>query len=127
MPGQSGADFLSFGEPRAGERVFTKDVNSAFIGTGLETELRARMLTDLVFAGFTTDHCVSTSVRMARNLGFSPTVLADATVAFDRVDPLTGCAIPAKLVHQVSLASLHQEFAAVRTIRQVVTPCPLKK
>ena len=118
-PGRPGADFMDVARPQPGEAVFTKNVNSAFIGTSLERELRARGLEQLVFCGFTTDHCVSTSVRMARNLGFSPTIVADATVAFDRVDH-RGERFPAELVHAVSLASLGGEFARVVEARELV-------
>ncbi|MEM7567820.1 MAG: isochorismatase family protein, partial [Pseudomonadota bacterium] len=51
-------------EERAGEPVLRKTVNSGFIGTPLETHLRERGVRRLVIAGITTDHCVSTTVRM---------------------------------------------------------------
>jgi isochorismate hydrolase len=57
--------------------VFRKHVNSAFIGTGLEAYLQTQGIRDLVLVGLTTDHCVSTSARMAANLGFAVTVVAD--------------------------------------------------
>jgi nicotinamidase-related amidase len=107
-----GAEFMDFAQPLAGERVFTKNVNSAFIGTELEQSLRQMGAQELVFCGFTSDHCVSTSVRMAKNLGFSPVMVADALVTFDRVD-YQGKRFPADLVQAVSLASLHGEFARV--------------
>ena len=47
----------------------TKGVNSAFIGTQLEEILKESEVRTLVIAGLTTDHCVSTTTRMAANLG----------------------------------------------------------
>ena len=98
--------------PLEHEPVMQKQVNSCFVGTGLETWLRERQIQTLVIAGLTTPHCVSTTARMAANLGFDPMVVHDATAAFEvighdgrRYDPET--------VHQLSLATLHGEFAAV--------------
>jgi nicotinamidase-related amidase len=101
--------------PQPGEPVFQKTVNSAFIGTGLEAHLRERQLTQLVIGGLTTDHCVSTSVRMAANLGFTATVLADGTATFSRVG-FDGRPYTADEIHQVALVSLHGEFATVQTV-----------
>jgi nicotinamidase-related amidase len=111
-PSRAGVDFMDAARPIPGERIFQKHVNSAFIGTSLESILRLENAASLVFIGLTTDHCVSTSVRMASNLGFSSNVLSDATATFDRIGA-DGAAYPADQVHQISLASLHGEFAQV--------------
>ena len=70
--------------PKGVERIFEKTVNSAFIGTGLEDYLHENAITDLVIVGLTTDHCVSTSTRMAANLGFDVVLVGDATATFGR-------------------------------------------
>lgn len=110
-PNQEGVEFLESLTPKEGERIFQKTVNSAFIGTRLESHLREFGLISLVILGFTTDHCVSTTTRMAANLGFEVTILADATATFER--NIHGKKIPAELVHEVSLASLQGEFAQI--------------
>jgi nicotinamidase-related amidase len=111
-PARPGAAFKPEAEPRPGEPVYTKSVNSAFIGTTLDADLRARGIDTLVIAGITTDHCVSTTVRMAGNLGYRVWVAADACATFDRRDH-TGRALAAETIHMGALASLHGEFATV--------------
>jgi nicotinamidase-related amidase len=111
--------------PRAGEPVIEKDVNSCFIGTPLESVLREKGFQSLVIAGLTTDHCVSTTVRMAGNLGFGTYVVSDATATFDKRGP-DGELFPAELIHRTALASLHEEFATVLTAERAKALLPLK-
>lgn len=68
--GQPGNEFKEEVKPVNGEPVFSKSVNSAFIGTGLQAYLEEQHIHSLVIAGLTTDHCVSTSTRMAGNFGY---------------------------------------------------------
>ncbi len=111
-PGQPGNEFKRETAPVAGEAVIEKRVNSAFIGTSLETDLRSAGCRGLVIAGLTTNHCVSTTARMAGNLGFATWVVSDATAAFDRVGP-DGIEHPAERIHAIALSDLHGEFATV--------------
>ncbi|MCB1043877.1 MAG: cysteine hydrolase [Acidobacteria bacterium] len=105
--------------PLPGESLFHKTVHSAFIGTPLESLLRQNAIHSLVIAGLTTDHCVSTTVRMAADLGFRVTLVSDATAAFECVD-LAGAKLDAEWVHQVQLASLQGEFCHVATTETVL-------
>jgi nicotinamidase-related amidase len=98
--------------PEATEPVYHKHVNSAFIGTNLEGDLRQDGIDTLVIVGLTTNHCVSTTARMAGNLGFKTYVISDATAAFARL-ALDGTLRSAEAVHSAALSDLHQEFATV--------------
>lgn len=85
---------------------------SALVGTNLEAELLRRGVGTLVLTGLATDRCVSTTARMAANLGFTTYVVADATATFDRLGP-GGQWHAAHDVHTVALAELNGEFATI--------------
>lgn len=105
--------------PRDGERAYRKTVNSAFIGTSLEADLRAGGIETLVIVGLTTNHCISTTARMSGNLGFETMVASDATATFDRAN-LDGTIRPAAEVHQAALSDLRDEFAQIVTTQWLV-------
>src|SRR6185436_14024887 len=96
------------------ETIIKKNVNSAFIGTNLKEQLDNASISKLVIVGLTTDHCVSTSTRMAGNLGYDTFLVSDATATFNKKG-LEGQNYPAELIHETALASLNEEFATVVT------------
>jgi nicotinamidase-related amidase len=120
--GGGGTEFKRAARPLAGEPIVEKDVNSAFIGTDLEVHLREGGVERLVLAGLTTDHCVSTTARMAANLGFGVRLVSDATATFDRVGP-DGRLHAAEDVHEMALVHLHGEFAEISTTDEVLAGC----
>ncbi|MCK5845956.1 MAG: cysteine hydrolase [Bacteroidales bacterium] len=99
-------------KPIEGEPIITKDVNSAFIGTDLKERLDRRGINKLVIIGLTTNHCVSTTTRMAGNYGFDALLISDATATFDRIG-INGQRFDSELIHQITLANLNNEFAQV--------------
>lgn len=112
--GHPGNAFKEEVTPLEGEPVIRKKVNSAFIGTDLKERLDGLGIRTVVLAGFVTQHCVSTTARMAGNYGYRTFVAADACAAFCSRG-LAGEHIPAEIVHQVSLATINEEFATVLT------------
>jgi nicotinamidase-related amidase len=116
LPGNA---FKPEAQPVAGEAIFRKQVSSPFIGTDLEKHLRANGITDVVVVGLTTEHCVSSTVRTSANLGFNVIVVDDATAAFDTVGP-DGTLYGGDLMHRTTLASLNEEFATVRSTKDIL-------
>lgn len=118
-PGKPGNDALPDAQALADEPVHRKNVNSAFIGTSLERDLRSRGIRQLVVVGLTTNHCVSTTVRMSANLGFDTAVVADATAAFEGIS-IDGDRRPAEEVHATALSDLQEEFASIVDTASVI-------
>ena len=96
-----------------------KDVNSAFIGTDLKEQLDAMAINTLVIVGLTTNHCVSTTVRMAGNYGYETILISDATATFDRVG-INGEKYSAEIIHLTTLASLKDEFAEIMSTEELL-------
>lgn len=110
----SGVDFKDEVTPLGGETVFEKSTNSAFIGAPLEAYLHEHGISDLVICGLTTPHCVSTTTRMAANLGFGVTLAHDACASFDVSADTTwadGLQKPSpQMIHELAVSHLHGEF-----------------
>ena len=96
-------------EPVAGEIVVEKDVNSGFIGTDLEIQLRRAKISRLAIVGFFTNFCVETTTRMAGNLGFDTYLVEDCCSTSNRVGP-DGVDRDPEVVHAMTVANLHGEF-----------------
>lgn len=109
-----GNEFMDIVKPIDNEPVIKKYVNSAFIGTDLKEQLDNSKITKLVIVGLTTDHCVSTTARMAGNFGFDTFLVSDATATFNKKG-LEGQNYSAELIHDTALASLNEEFATIVT------------
>ncbi len=119
-PELTGCQFKPEAAPIEGEPVFKKTVNSAFIGTKLESYLRDTGIEQIVIVGLTTDHCVSTTTRMAGNFGFKVFLVSDATATFDRIGP-DGKEYVAEDIHAIHIASLNDEFCSVITTDSLVS------
>lgn len=107
-----GNEFQDVVKPLEGETVIKKNVNSAFIGTNLKELLDNAKITNLIIVGLTSDHCVSTTTRMAGNFGYNVYLISDATATFNKKG-INGENFSAEIIHQTALASLNEEFAQV--------------
>lgn len=98
--------------PLPQEPLIRKSVNSGFIGTDLKERLDRQGIQTVVLAGFTTDHCVSTTTRMAGNFGYTTIVVSDATATFPKKG-IQGELYSADTMHLTALAQLNGEFAEI--------------
>ena len=115
----SGNEFKDIVSPLGKETIIKKDVNSAFIGTNLRKLLDDASISKVVIVGLTTDHCVSTTARMAGNYGFETYVVSDATATFGKSGS-DGALFSAQLIHDTTLASLNEEFASVVSTKKIL-------
>ncbi len=107
-----GFEFNDYVTPLENEMVLTKEVNSAFIGTNLENILIKSQIDTLVIVGMTTNHCISTTVRMSGNLGFDTYLISDSTACYN-AKGLNEEIIDCNTIYNSALASLQEEFATV--------------
>ncbi len=113
-PQGEGSAFIAEAAPLPGETVVEKSLPNAFAGTGLQAEIRRLGRGELIFAGFMTHMCVSSSVRAAFDLGHACTVIASATGT--RPLPKVGdseAALAAETIHEAALAGLADRFATI--------------
>jgi nicotinamidase-related amidase len=120
------------------ETVLSKRANSAFADGKLAALLAEKRIVQLVVVGIATDHCLSTSVRWAKDLGVVKrdwdcgvgadageegeaaqnegkiVVVRDATACFAKGG------VGAEMVQRVSLASLEGEFAELASTADVM-------
>ena len=118
-PGSEGNRFREGFEPREGEQLVTKSVNSAFIGTDLDLRLRRLGARHVVTFGISTDMCVSTTVRTGANMGWDMVLAQDACDCFDLPDGKGGT-LPAETVQAAHVATLGFEFCRVFSARDLV-------
>ena len=107
-----GFEFNNYVKPLENEVVLTKKVNSAFIGTKLENILFNMNIKTLVFVGMTTNHCISSTVRMSGNLGFETYLISDSTACYDTMG-MDGKMIDCNIIYESSIANLSKEFATI--------------
>jgi nicotinamidase-related amidase len=118
-----GAHFIESVAPLTHEATFEKTVNSAFIGTNLKAHLRKKFISHLTICGLTTPHCVSTTTRMAANLGFVVTLAHDACAAFTSNSDTSwndGLRQSAQDIHDSAINQLHCEFATARGVSDIL-------
>ena len=96
-------------EIEPGDISVSKSVNSGFIGTSLELDLRRARIQRLCVVGFFTNVCVETTVRMAGNMGFDTYLVHDACSTMNSIG-IDGTDYEPELVHDMAIASLNGEF-----------------
>ena len=113
--GAPGGMPMACAAPLPGEMVLWKHGSSAFHATGLDDHLRALRVTDLVVAGAVAAFCVTSTVRMASDLGYRVLLPQDALLGFD-LPAHDGGRIDAATVQRVTLSILGADFAELTTV-----------
>src|SRR5579862_5429188 len=98
--------------PKGSETVLTKALPNAFTGTELDAVLKSCGANQIVFGGFMTHMCVSSTVRAALDRGYGAVVVASACATRDLPDGRGGV-VSADVLHTVELAALADRFALI--------------
>jgi nicotinamidase-related amidase len=104
-------------KPASFEDVVEKPRPSSFFHTDLDVRLGTGGRS-VIFMGFMTHMCVSTTVRDALGYGYVSTVVADACTSRDLPGPAG--LVPARTVHEAELAALGDRFAGIFTAAQIL-------
>lgn len=82
IAGEPGADIIPELYPVAGETIIDKPGKGAFFATDFAATLKQAGITQLVFAGVTTEVCVQTTMREANDRGYNCLLATDATESY---------------------------------------------
>lgn len=82
IAGEPGADIVPELAPLPGEPVLDKPGKGAFCRTNFEQMLADQAVSQLVFAGVTTEVCVQTTMREANDRGYDCLLATDATASY---------------------------------------------
>ena len=104
LPGTEGQRIHNLVFPREGETVITKNYPNSFLQTPLLDSLRRLEATELVITGMMLHMCVDATTRAAKDLGFSCSLIHDATATRDL--QFAGETVSARQVRTAFLAAL---------------------
>jgi nicotinamidase-related amidase len=84
FPGEPGWRLAADLDVRPADPVVRKSACDAFLGTALESTLRAHAVERLIIGGCATDYCVDTTVRSALGRGYPTVVPCDGHTTSNR-------------------------------------------
>ena len=118
FPGTNGQRIHSLVQPQDGETVITKNFPNSFLKTPLLETLQQLGITQLIITGMMTHMCVDATTRAAKDLGFSCTLIHDATATRDL--SFAGVQVPAAQVQTAFTAALGFICDAVLDVNGIV-------
>lgn len=111
-PLSANVDIVDGLKPLDGEKTITKKHPNAFYDTQLQALISASGKQQVIFAGFMSHMCVSSSVRAAFDLGFQNFVCHDAC-ATRALPDYKRETISSEVMHDTAMAALQDRFAAL--------------
>jgi nicotinamidase-related amidase len=81
--GTEGFEIYEEFQPMKDEKIFDKEVNSAFKGTGLLEYLKNKGEKDIIVVGLQTDYCIDATIKCGFEHGFKVIVPAYANTTVD--------------------------------------------
>ena len=118
-PLSSNVEIIEQLQPHDGETVITKKHPNSFHDTQLQAFITAAQKKQIIFAGFMSHMCVSSTARAAFDLGFDSFVCHDACATRD-LPSATRDTISAEVMHDTAMAALQDRFAAMVTTDELV-------
>ena len=122
LPGSDGQRIHALVRPVDDERIITKHYPNSFLQTQLLTLLQELSVTNLAICGMMTHMCIDATTRAAKDLGFSCTLVHDATATKDLT--FAGMHVAAVLVQAAFTAALSSVCDAVCTAGELVQRLP---
>lgn len=116
---QARGAFVAAVAPRDGEAVVEKGAVSAFHCTDLADHLPAPGAATLIVAGLMTHNCVSSTVRVAGDLGHTVVVAHDACATRPLPGP-GGGVVDAETLNRAALAGLGDRFARLASVAEIL-------
>ncbi|SEW00337.1 cysteine hydrolase family protein [[Clostridium] fimetarium] len=107
--GTFGCEIHDSVKPIRGEKIIIKHRPNSFYETELEDYLKSKGINELRICGMMSHMCVDTTVRVAKDLGYTINLIENACTTRDL--SFDGVVYPAKTVHNVFMAALVGKFA----------------
>ncbi len=111
-PLSSNVEIVEQLQPQDGETVIVKKHPNAFYDTQLQALISKTQKQQIIFAGFMSHMCVSSTARAAFDLGFDSFVCHDACATRD-LPSASKETISAEVMHDTAMAALQDRFAAL--------------
>ena len=106
-------------KPHDGETVIAKKHPNSFYDTQLQSLISSAQKQQIIFAGFMSHMCVSSTARAAFDLGFQNFVCHDACATRD-LPSANKETISAEVMHDTAMAALQDRFGALVTTNELV-------
>lgn len=101
------------------DKIIEKHRHSAFVGTELESWLRAQRIERLIICGIRSEQCCETTTRHGSDLSFEIDYVSEATLTFDMEDLQGAVLTAAQIIHRTETV-LAGRFATIKTVEQVL-------